>query len=82
MALSGINWRGSSKSCEGLMFQLRGVIGQWVRSGGGEAPFWRQGEGVRMRGFQRGNRGKVNKQNNQLKKEITGNDYFLLGKEG
>jgi hypothetical protein len=35
-----------------------------------------------MRGFQRGNREKVNKQNNQLKKEITGNDYFLLGKEG
>lgn len=59
MALSGINWRGCSISYEGLMFQLRGVIGQWVRSGWvGESTLLETGGGGPNEGFSEGKQGK------------------------
>jgi len=49
MALSGINGRGRSESCEGLMPQHRGIIGRWDRGGWvGEHPCGGRGTGGRL----------------------------------
>ena len=71
MAFSGIKRRGVPWSCEGLMPQHRGMLGQWGQSRhvGGRVPSWKWGEGLGWR-ILREESGKysirnVNKQNNQ-----------------